>query len=309
SSCRITTIDSFEFPVLLRRFSIPHRVYIARRRRKKNFSSSRLPVRLPSPSVMAPNNGKNDIARLLYAMIRQMGVKTIDWDQVACDPVLLQPICSGHAARMRYFRFEKTVQRQDGRRISKSNGRSPTIGSEKGLERETSPVVKTEPAEEQQAFEQCPPTPAVSTASPNLDNVANTIMQPRTEISQADAPFYTYDSLERISSFPQAPHDDGISQTAATGAVSLPALKIEDGNTPTGYGPRPSFVQGAASADVFLSPCWSTVDMLEPAVTTGGCKVESPTIPSGSGIDHSISGWNQQDWQQDSWGFFPTDGT
>ena len=33
----------------------------------------------------------------------------IDWNQVAQDPVLLQPITNGHAARMRYSRFRSTV--------------------------------------------------------------------------------------------------------------------------------------------------------------------------------------------------------
>ncbi|KAK2605953.1 hypothetical protein QQS21_003679 [Conoideocrella luteorostrata] len=57
---------------------------------------------------MSPN-GDNAMARFLFAILKQKNLKDIDWNQVAQDPVLLQPISNGHAARMRYSRFRTTV--------------------------------------------------------------------------------------------------------------------------------------------------------------------------------------------------------
>ncbi|KAG6008493.1 hypothetical protein E4U43_000132 [Claviceps pusilla] len=57
---------------------------------------------------MAPNSD-NAMARFLFAILKQKNLKDIDWNQVAQDPVLLQPITNGHAARMRYSRFRATV--------------------------------------------------------------------------------------------------------------------------------------------------------------------------------------------------------
>ncbi|KJZ80382.1 hypothetical protein HIM_00232 [Hirsutella minnesotensis 3608] len=57
---------------------------------------------------MIPNS-ENATARFLYAILKQKNLKDIDWDQVARDPALLQPISNGHAARMRFSRFRSTV--------------------------------------------------------------------------------------------------------------------------------------------------------------------------------------------------------
>ncbi|CAK7229183.1 hypothetical protein SBRCBS47491_007161 [Sporothrix bragantina] len=55
-------------------------------------------------------NPDKAIARLLYAMLKQKSLKDIDWNQVACDPVLLEEISNGHAARMRYSRFRNATE-------------------------------------------------------------------------------------------------------------------------------------------------------------------------------------------------------
>ncbi|CAK7197731.1 hypothetical protein SEUCBS139899_000379 [Sporothrix eucalyptigena] len=65
-------------------------------------------------------NPDKAIARLLYAMLKQKSLKDIDWNQVACDPALLEEISNGHAARMRYSRFRTAVENQ-----------TKTTGSEK----------------------------------------------------------------------------------------------------------------------------------------------------------------------------------
>ncbi|PCD41762.1 hypothetical protein AU210_004306 [Fusarium oxysporum f. sp. radicis-cucumerinum] len=57
---------------------------------------------------MAPNS-ENAMARFLLAILNQKNLKDIDWNQVASDPVLIEPITNGHAARMRFARFKTTV--------------------------------------------------------------------------------------------------------------------------------------------------------------------------------------------------------
>ncbi|CAH0019697.1 unnamed protein product [Clonostachys rhizophaga] len=88
---------------------------------------------------MSPNSD-NAMARFLFAILKQKNLKDIDWNQVANDPVLLQPITNGHAARMRYSRFRATVSgtgtqkrnRIDSKaRVTKpKGGRSGSVKSE-----------------------------------------------------------------------------------------------------------------------------------------------------------------------------------
>ncbi|CZR53678.1 uncharacterized protein PAC_03558 [Phialocephala subalpina] len=49
------------------------------------------------------------ITELLYAILKQKCLKDIDWNKVASDPILHEPITNGHAARMRYSRFKKQM--------------------------------------------------------------------------------------------------------------------------------------------------------------------------------------------------------
>ncbi|CAK7267510.1 hypothetical protein SEPCBS57363_002626 [Sporothrix epigloea] len=61
-------------------------------------------------NVSTAINPDKAIARLLFAMLKQKSLKDIDWNLVACDPVLLEEISNGHAARMRYSRFRSAVE-------------------------------------------------------------------------------------------------------------------------------------------------------------------------------------------------------
>ncbi|KAG5998333.1 hypothetical protein E4U52_000668 [Claviceps spartinae] len=78
---------------------------------------------------MTPH-AENPTACLLFAILKQKSLKDIDWNQVAQDPVLAEPIRNGHAARMRYSRFRDSFTgiagqkrqkrtRHDGKKISK----------------------------------------------------------------------------------------------------------------------------------------------------------------------------------------------
>lgn len=53
---------------------------------------------------------ENDTALFLYAILKQVKVRDVDWSAVAQDPILLRPIPNGHAARMRYLRFRNSLK-------------------------------------------------------------------------------------------------------------------------------------------------------------------------------------------------------
>ncbi|KAI1368219.1 hypothetical protein F5Y08DRAFT_11178 [Xylaria arbuscula] len=59
------------------------------------------------------SNNDNAMTRFLFAILKQKNLKDINWEQVAHDPVLLQPITNGHAARMRYSRFKSSILGQE----------------------------------------------------------------------------------------------------------------------------------------------------------------------------------------------------
>ncbi|KAG6004116.1 hypothetical protein E4U21_001387 [Claviceps maximensis] len=65
-------------------------------------------------------NSDNAMARFLFAILKQKNLKDIDWNQVAQDPVLLQPITNGHAARMRYSRFRATITGHEPQKRSRN---------------------------------------------------------------------------------------------------------------------------------------------------------------------------------------------
>ncbi|KAI1809493.1 hypothetical protein GGS20DRAFT_596150 [Poronia punctata] len=54
-------------------------------------------------------NNDNAMTRFLFAILKQKNLKDIDWNKVAHDPILSQPITNGHAARMRYSRFRSAM--------------------------------------------------------------------------------------------------------------------------------------------------------------------------------------------------------
>ncbi|KAI0202583.1 hypothetical protein F4808DRAFT_66992 [Astrocystis sublimbata] len=55
------------------------------------------------------SNNDNAMTRFLFAILKQKNLKDIDWNAVAHDPILSQPITNGHAARMRYSRFRSVM--------------------------------------------------------------------------------------------------------------------------------------------------------------------------------------------------------
>ncbi|KFA78318.1 hypothetical protein S40288_05028 [Stachybotrys chartarum IBT 40288] len=76
---------------------------------------------------MSPNTD-NATSRLLFAILKQKSLKDIDWNLVAQDPVLLQPIANGHAARMRYARFKATV-------LGNEQSKKSRVGDKGGIQK------------------------------------------------------------------------------------------------------------------------------------------------------------------------------
>ncbi|OAA64400.1 hypothetical protein SPI_03047 [Niveomyces insectorum RCEF 264] len=87
-----------------------------------------------APATAGSNSGSTAnkaMARLLYAVLKQKSLKDIDWNKVARDPVLLEEISNGHAARMRYARFRAAVEnpKNNTARIAGRGYGVPTAGS------------------------------------------------------------------------------------------------------------------------------------------------------------------------------------
>ncbi|KLU81623.1 hypothetical protein MAPG_00708 [Magnaporthiopsis poae ATCC 64411] len=76
-------------------------------------------------------NSDNAMARFLFAILRQKCLKDIDWNKVASDPVLLQPITNGHAARMRYSRFRSSMLGIEPQRRNRTAGNSSRVTKSK----------------------------------------------------------------------------------------------------------------------------------------------------------------------------------
>ncbi|KAK5997106.1 hypothetical protein PT974_02458 [Cladobotryum mycophilum] len=114
---------------------------------------------------MTPNSD-NAMARFLFAILKQKNLKDIDWNQVASDPVLLEPITNGHAARMRYSRFRATVSGQPSKR--RVSGEKPRVSKpKKGSAKKEKKLVKSESTPSLSSYAQFSPA-STSITSPYI---------------------------------------------------------------------------------------------------------------------------------------------
>ncbi|RFU80941.1 hypothetical protein TARUN_1226 [Trichoderma arundinaceum] len=93
---------------------------------------------------MSPNSD-NAMARFLFAILKQKNLKDIDWNQVAADPVLIEPITNGHAARMRYSRFRATVTGHTPSKRGRPSDKARTAKVKKGVQAKKDKPIKPEP--------------------------------------------------------------------------------------------------------------------------------------------------------------------
>ncbi|EQL02147.1 hypothetical protein OCS_02143 [Ophiocordyceps sinensis CO18] len=111
---------------------------------------------------MVPNSD-NTVACFLFAILKQKDLKDIDWNRVAQDPVLKQPISNGHAARMRFARFRAAVTRQEPQTRACSDDKARVNKPKKAQKPRKSVAVKSESAPSLSSYPQYSP---VSAASP-----------------------------------------------------------------------------------------------------------------------------------------------
>ncbi|KAH6645978.1 hypothetical protein BKA67DRAFT_540972 [Truncatella angustata] len=95
------------------------------------------------------SNNDNVMARFLFAILQQKNLKDIDWNKVACNPLLAQEITNGHAARMRYSRFRSAMlnlepQRRNRTTKEKANRVTKSKKEPKDSKSKKEDVVKTE---------------------------------------------------------------------------------------------------------------------------------------------------------------------
>ncbi|KND94175.1 hypothetical protein TOPH_01098 [Tolypocladium ophioglossoides CBS 100239] len=113
---------------------------------------------------MSPNSD-NAMARFLFAILKQKNLRDIDWNQVAQDPVLLQPITNGHAARMRYSRFRSTVTGHEPQKRSRHGEKARVSKSKKDHQSIKGTIIKSESGASLSSYAQYSPS---SDASPYM---------------------------------------------------------------------------------------------------------------------------------------------
>jgi hypothetical protein len=97
----------------------------------------------------------------------------IDWNQVAADPVLIQPITNGHAARMRYSRFRSTILNHEPQKRTRAveKGRvTKSTKKDKDSQQRKNSLVKSESGASLSSYAQLSPA---SMASPYMDDLRN----------------------------------------------------------------------------------------------------------------------------------------
>ncbi|KAF5232100.1 hypothetical protein FAUST_8902 [Fusarium austroamericanum] len=109
---------------------------------------------------MTPNS-ENGMARFLMAILNQKNLKDIDWNAVASDPVLLQPITNGHAARMRYTRFRDTVRGHQPQKRARAEDKSRVTKSKKTQKPKNQSLAKPNSAESIASYAQAHQSPLI----------------------------------------------------------------------------------------------------------------------------------------------------
>ncbi|KAI2783054.1 hypothetical protein F4815DRAFT_491694 [Daldinia loculata] len=93
------------------------------------------------------SNNDSMMTRFLFAILKQKNLKDINWDAVAKDEILPQPISNGHAARMRYSRFKTAMLgNEPTRRNRTGQGKNRVAKSKKDPKGKKDELVKLESA-------------------------------------------------------------------------------------------------------------------------------------------------------------------
>ncbi|PTB67507.1 hypothetical protein BBK36DRAFT_1115582 [Trichoderma citrinoviride] len=176
---------------------------------------------------MSPNSD-NAMARFLFAILKQKNLKDIDWNQVAADPVLIEPITNGHAARMRYSRFRATVTGHTPSKRGRPSDKSKVSKSKKGAPTKKEKPIKQEPGSSSLAgYPQFSPESLPSLTSPYMpdcDDFAARFLTPCSDdMTQALSMPPSLESIRHPSSLMFPPLDGNSDFLNHTGHGGLPS--------------------------------------------------------------------------------------
>ncbi|KAI1341925.1 hypothetical protein F5Y15DRAFT_375687 [Xylariaceae sp. FL0016] len=222
-------------------------------------------------SIMSSNN-ENAMARFLFAILQQKTLKDIDWNEVAHNPILSQPITNGHAARMRYSRFKSSLLgTEPTRRNRTTQPKSRVTKSKKDLKTRREDTVKTEsvassPCDVSESVEPQPPRVKREASHFNLDSRLTPGLTP--------APIPTPTSMSNahiISTRLLTPCSD------SEGFTRTPVLTAS---------PTNEMMYNAAPFDFHTSPFPEQLDPAWPHGTTFFNAATFPNESFGSSCDH-----------------------
>ncbi|KAM0427331.1 hypothetical protein ACHAPT_007766 [Fusarium lateritium] len=186
---------------------------------------------------MTPNS-ENVMARFLLAILNQKNLKDIDWNQVAADPVLLQPITNGHAARMRFARFRATVNGHEPQKRNRTADKSRVTKSKKTQPVKRESLIKSEAAVNLSSYAQVRPSPKIK-QEPNQHGYLAQFSPASTS-----SPYLT-DNRDDMNPRFLTPCSDDMPHGLAINPASLEDLRLRNGFGPSMDGPQDFMTQPA----------------------------------------------------------------
>ncbi|KAI8676611.1 hypothetical protein LRP88_10377 [Fusarium phalaenopsidis] len=174
---------------------------------------------------MTPNS-ENAMARFLLAILNQKNLKDIDWNQVAADPVLLQPITNGHAARMRFARFRATVNGHEPQKRNRTADKSRVTKSKKTQPAKRESLIKAETGVNLSSYAQVRPSPKIKQEPSQPGYLAQ--FSP----ASTSSPYLT-DNRDDLNPRFLTPCSDDMTHGLAINPASLEDLRLRNGFGPS----------------------------------------------------------------------------
>ncbi|KAJ3503415.1 hypothetical protein NM208_g16518 [Fusarium decemcellulare] len=193
---------------------------------------------------MTPNS-ENAMARFLLAILNQKNLKDvspstanaltttpsyhpgqIDWNQVAADPVLLQPITNGHAARMRFARFRATVNGHEPQKRNRTADKSRVTKPKKTQQAKRDSLVKSESGVSLSSYAQVRHSPKIKQEHSQHGYLAQ--FSP----ASTSSPYLT-DNRDDFNPRFLTPCSDDMAQGLSINPASLEDLRLRNGFGPS----------------------------------------------------------------------------
>ncbi|RGP66841.1 hypothetical protein FLONG3_8713 [Fusarium longipes] len=174
---------------------------------------------------MTPNS-ENAMARFLLAILNQKNLKDIDWNAVASDPVLLQPITNGHAARMRFARFRATVNGHEPQKRTRPVDKCRVTKSKKTQQPKKDILAKSESTASLATYAQIRQSPLIKQEQNQHGYLAQ--FSP----ASTSSPYLT-DNRDDFNNRFLTPCSDDMPQIHAINSASLEDLRLRNGFGPS----------------------------------------------------------------------------